>query len=76
MDDFSSTFGTEPSVEQPVDAGTNESQVSIEEIDRKLREFYDGKIVRKDLTKHIKEGVSNPELITPSVRTMETVIPF
>jgi ATP-dependent Lon protease len=63
MDDFSSTFGTEPSVEQPVDAGTNESQVSIEEIDRKLREFYDGKIVRKDLTKHIKEGANVPTYV-------------
>lgn len=63
MDDFSSTFGTEPSVEQPVDVGTNESRVSIEEIDRKLREFYDGKIVRKDLTKHIKEGANVPTYV-------------
>ena len=63
MQDFSRTFGTEPSVEQPVDAGTNESQVSIEEIDRKLREFYDGKIVRKDLTKHIKEGANVPTYV-------------
>lgn len=63
MDDFSSTFGAEPSVEQPVDVGTNESQVSIEEIDRKLREFYDGKIVRKDITKHIKEGANVPTCV-------------
>lgn len=63
MDDFSSTFGTEPSVEQPVDAGTNESQISIEEIDHKLREYYDGKIVRKDLTKHIKEGANVPTYV-------------
>jgi ATP-dependent Lon protease len=31
-----------------------------EEIDRKLRENFDGKIVRKDLTKHIKEGANVP----------------
>ena len=29
-----------------------------ETINRKLRQFYDGKIVRKDLTKHIKEGAN------------------
>ena len=29
-------------------------------IDRKLREFFDGKIVRKDLTKKIKEGANVP----------------
>lgn len=63
MYDFSSTFRTEPDVDQPVDAGTNELQVSIEEINRKLREFYDGKIVRKDLTKHIKEGANVPTYV-------------
>ena len=31
-----------------------------DEIDRKLRENFDGKIVRKDLTKHIKEGANVP----------------
>ena len=63
MYDFSSTFRTEPDVDQPVDAGTNELQVSIEEINRKLREFYDGKIVRKDLTKNIKEGANVPTYV-------------
>lgn len=29
-------------------------------IKNKLRQFYDGKIVRKDLTKHIKEGANVP----------------
>ena len=29
-------------------------------IKQKLRQFFDGKIVRKDLTKHIKEGVNVP----------------
>ena len=27
-------------------------------IDQKLRQFFDGKIVRKDLTKKIKEGAN------------------
>ena len=31
-----------------------------EEINRKLRDFFDGKIVRKDLTKSIKEGANVP----------------
>lgn len=30
--------------------------VPNEEIDKKLRQYFDGKIVRKDLTKSIKEG--------------------
>lgn len=63
MYDFCSTFRIEPDVERPVDAGTNELQVSIEEINRKLRDFYDGKIVRKDLTKHIKEGANVPTYV-------------
>ena len=48
MNDFGSILGTEPSVE----SYTNESQISIVEIDWKLREF---KIVRKYLTRNIKE---------------------
>ena len=31
-----------------------------DELNRKLRENFDGKIVRKDLTKHIKEGANVP----------------
>ena len=31
-----------------------------DEIRRKLRSYFDGKIVRKDLTKHIKEGANVP----------------
>ena len=30
------------------------------ELNRKLRQYFDGKIVRKDLTKHIKEGANVP----------------
>ena len=29
-------------------------------LNRKLRQFFDGKIVRKDLTKSIKEGANVP----------------
>lgn len=32
-------------------------------INRKLRQFFDGKIVRKDLTKSIKEGANVPVYI-------------
>lgn len=31
-----------------------------EEVNRKLRTYFDGKIVRKDLTKSIKEGANVP----------------
>lgn len=34
--------------------------VPNEEIDKKLRQYFDGKIVRKDLTKSIKEGANVP----------------
>ncbi|WP_090815649.1 protease Lon-related BREX system protein BrxL [Oribacterium sp. KHPX15] len=33
---------------------------SREELNKKLRQIFDGKIVRKDLTKHIKEGANVP----------------
>ncbi len=39
---------------------TSETDDSNEIIDRKLREHFDGKIVRKDLTKAIKEGANVP----------------
>lgn len=43
------------------DNGLNETIVcSNDEINRKLRESFDGKIVRKDLTKSIKEGANVP----------------
>ena len=31
-----------------------------EEIKQKLRQYYDGRIVRKDLTKSIREGANVP----------------
>ena len=36
---------------------------SRDEIKRKLREYFDGKIVRKDLTKKIKEGANVPTYV-------------
>ncbi len=39
---------------------TPETEDANEIIDRKLREHFDGKIVRKDLTKAIKEGANVP----------------
>ena len=37
-----------------------ESSGNREELNKKLRQTFDGKIVRKDLTKHIKEGANVP----------------
>ena len=31
-----------------------------DDLNRRLRQYFDGKIVRKDLTKHIKEGANVP----------------
>lgn len=38
----------------------NENEERNTAINRKLRQYFDGKIVRKDLTKHIKEGANVP----------------
>ena len=56
MDDMNYPFGTDEEVK--TEAGDKAS--SREELDKKLRTFFDGKIVRKDLTKHIKEGANVP----------------
>ena len=39
---------------------TIDSESSRDSINKKLRRVFDGKIVRKDLTKHIKEGANVP----------------
>ena len=39
---------------------TNETDDRREEIKMKLRQYYDGRIVRKDLTKAIREGANVP----------------
>ena len=48
-----------------------------EQIQRKLRQNFDGKIVRKDLTKKIKEGANVPVYVlefldSTVVQTMKT----
>ena len=59
MDAFSRKADDVALEETKVDTET--SQVSNrEELNKKLRQTFDGKIVRKDLTKHIKEGANIP----------------
>lgn len=44
-----------------MDEWHNEAELSPnEKINKKLRAYFDGKIVRKDLTKSIKEGANVP----------------
>ena len=47
-----------------MNAEPEESSMLMEDpnavIDQKLRQYFDGKIVRKDLTKKIKEGATVP----------------
>lgn len=38
----------------------SETEDKREEIKQKLRQYYDGRIVRKDLTKSIREGANVP----------------
>ena len=38
----------------------NTTEDRREEIKQKLRQYYDGRIVRKDLTKSIREGANVP----------------
>ena len=59
MDAFSRKADDVASEETKID--TEASQASNrEELNKKLRQTFDGKIVRKDLTKHIKEGANVP----------------
>ena len=50
QDDVRTNFETDA-------AGTNDPNT---EINKKLREFFDGKIVRKDLTKRLRQGANVP----------------
>ena len=43
-----------------MNGSVNETEEANAVINRKLRQSFDGKIVRKDLTKHIKEGANVP----------------
>ncbi len=51
--------------EKMVDYNTISEDITDErsQINKKLRKVYDGKIVRKDLTKHIKEGANVPTYV-------------
>lgn len=64
MDDMNYPFGTSEEVESAdktsIDKSEGNKASDREVIDKKLRQFFDGKIVRKDLTKHIKEGANVP----------------
>ena len=50
--------------EEPISEDTGSDDDSVRdpnaELNKKLRQYFDGKIVRKDLTKHIKEGANVP----------------
>lgn len=64
MDDMNYPYGTS----EEINTEESESAVSASDsktfdrgvIDKKLRQYFDGKIVHKDLTKHIKEGANVP----------------
>lgn len=43
-----------------LEMGFEETENKNSVINRKLRQFFDGRIVRKDLTKAIKEGANVP----------------
>ena len=61
---------TENSTSFSFEETTNFSEMS--DINRKLRTYFDGKIVRKDLTKSIKEGANGTEIKTyDKVRALE-----
>ena len=55
MDDFSKERDMECQK-----SNNDEKLYERDELNKKLRKFFDGKIVRKDLTKHIKEGANVP----------------
>ena len=54
MDEFEQMEQHEMPEDQPLEESPGET------LDRKLRACFDGKIVRKDLTKSIKEGANVP----------------
>ena len=60
MDDMIYPFGTGEVGSANEKTEGEDKATNREDIDRKLRQFFDGKIVRKDLTKHIKEGANVP----------------
>ena len=59
MDAFSRKADDVALEETKVDTEASQGS-NREELNKKLRQTFDGKIVRKDLTKHIKEGANVP----------------
>ena len=59
MDAFSRKADDVAPEETKVDTEASQDS-NREELNKKLRQTFDGKIVRKDLTKHIKEGANVP----------------
>ena len=59
MDAFSRKADDVASEETKIDTEASQGS-NREELNKKLRQTFDGKIVRKDLTKHIKEGANVP----------------
>lgn len=57
--------------------GMTENEDKRAVIKSKLRQYFDGKIVRKDLTKKIKEGANVPvyNLITSTPKKIGTEFP-
>ena len=60
MDDMNYPFGASEEVNTGTKTEDEKDASKGEKLDKKLRTFFDGKIVRKDLTKHIKEGANVP----------------
>ena len=51
----------------------NECESAREEIKGKLRQYFDGKIVRKDLTKKIKEGANVPVYVHAALDCWDSI---
>ena len=60
MDAFNKKADEEGAESTLVDDAETSKGGNREELNKKLRQTFDGKIVRKDLTKHIKEGANVP----------------
>ena len=56
MDAFNRKADDEVTENNAVVDAENSKGGNREELNKRLRQTFDGKIVRKDLTKHIKEG--------------------
>ena len=60
MDGFNGQREDNSESSAAISGSAKETSGNREELNKKLRQTFDGKIVRKDLTKHIKEGANVP----------------